>query len=121
MGHRTLPSARQSSTLLVRERWKLLSAVVRGRRVRRSIQERLQVSASALLYPNLAPPNLTPNLTVRTRMQGGVGAGGETPPATRLGKTVECPLFSFRAEQDTFLLQFSIFISVVYKDPAHRP
>jgi len=25
--------------------------------------------------------------TVRTRTQGGVGAGGERPPATRLGKT----------------------------------
>ena len=33
------------------------------------------------------------NRPVRTRMQGGVGAGGETPPATRLGKKVEWPLF----------------------------
>ncbi len=35
----------------MRERWKLLSAVVRGRRVRRSVREQLQVSTSALLYP----------------------------------------------------------------------
>ncbi len=37
----------------MRARWKLLAAVVRGRRVRRSVRERLQVRASALLYPSL--------------------------------------------------------------------
>ncbi len=36
---------------LMRGRWKPLSAVVRGKRVRRCVRERLQVSASALLYP----------------------------------------------------------------------
>ncbi len=35
---------------LTRGRWKPLTAVVRGRRVRRSVRERLQVSTSALLY-----------------------------------------------------------------------
>ena len=34
-----LPLARQSSTLLMRERWSFLTAVVRGRRVRRSVRE----------------------------------------------------------------------------------
>jgi Reverse transcriptase (RNA-dependent DNA polymerase) len=29
-------------------------------------------------------PMISANLLVRTRMQGGVGAGGENPPATRL-------------------------------------
>jgi len=35
---------------LMRGRWSLLTAVVRGRRVRRSGRERLQVGTSALLY-----------------------------------------------------------------------
>ena len=30
------------------------------------------------------------NRLVRTRMPGGVGAGGEIPPATRLGKIRSC-------------------------------
>ena len=34
---------------------------------------------------------------LRTGMPGGVGAGGETPPATRLGKKVECPPFHFKS------------------------
>ena len=35
---------------LMRGRWELLTAVVRGRRVRRSVREQLQVRTSALLY-----------------------------------------------------------------------
>ena len=37
---------------LMMGRWKPLTAVVRSRRVRRSVRERLKVSASALLYPS---------------------------------------------------------------------
>ena len=36
----------------MRGRWELLTAVVRGRCVRRSVREHLQVCTSALLYPN---------------------------------------------------------------------
>ena len=36
----------------MRGRWEFLTAVVRGRRVRRSVRESLQVSTSVLLYPN---------------------------------------------------------------------
>ena len=36
---------------LMRGRWSLLTAVVRGRRVRRSGREQLQAGTSALLYP----------------------------------------------------------------------
>ena len=45
---------------LMRGHWKPLSAGVRGRRVRQSVRERLQVSASALLYPD---PTMTPDPT----------------------------------------------------------
>jgi len=38
---------------LMRGRWELLTAVVRGRRVRRSVREQLQLNTSALLYPIL--------------------------------------------------------------------
>ncbi len=40
---------------LTKGRWKPLSAVVRGRLVRRNVREWFQVSASALLYPHLFP------------------------------------------------------------------
>ncbi len=35
----------------MRGRWELLTAMVRGRRVRRSVREQLHVCTSALLYP----------------------------------------------------------------------
>ncbi len=35
----------------MRGRWSLLTAVVRGRRVRRSVRKQFQVCTSALLYP----------------------------------------------------------------------
>ena len=40
----------------MRGRWELLTAVVRGRRVRRSVQEQIQLSTSALLYPDRPGP-----------------------------------------------------------------
>jgi len=36
-------------------------------------------------------PSVFGNRPVRTRMPGGVGAGGEKPPATRLGKNKSIP------------------------------
>ena len=48
--------------------------------------------------PGYGPVNI-PKRPVRTRMQGVVGAGGEKPPATRLGKSpyyqAIFPLYSF--------------------------
>src|SRR5665647_896 len=41
-------------------------------------------------------PVISVNRPVRTRMPGGVGAGGEKPPATRLGKLID-HLVSFSA------------------------
>ena len=41
---------------LMRGRWELLTAVVRGRRVRRSVREQLQVCTSALLYQKIPIP-----------------------------------------------------------------
>ncbi len=56
-------------------------------------------------------PSLFGNRLVRTRMLGGVGAGGEKPPATRLGDVVFVHLFMVsqpRATWETAKLSSSI-------------
>ena len=59
---------------LMRGRWSLLTAVVRGRRVRRSVREQLQVCTSALLYP-LSDPYILIPLSFDMLRANGLGKG----------------------------------------------